>query len=178
VRRRPWRTRRRPRAASRTTMCAAMFIAFQATARPVAGERYNHLASNSRSRTQISVGGTLTDNPAPSNIIQTWLSCDSFKSQRPQRQQGGLLRSDRRRRHRACARTGEVEPEGRESALGTDRSRDRRPRTLAADPEPQHGRLPLGARRHLPVPPAVGHAARPAVGAVEGTSSGEPGWGK
>jgi peptide/nickel transport system substrate-binding protein len=62
-------------------MCAAMFIAFQAAARPVAGERYNHLASNSRSRTQISVGGTLTDNPAPSNIIQTWLSCDSFKSQ-------------------------------------------------------------------------------------------------
>jgi YVTN family beta-propeller protein len=56
-------------------------LGYRATARPAAGERYNHLASNSRNRTQISVGGTLTDYPAPSNILQTWLSCDSFKSQ-------------------------------------------------------------------------------------------------
>jgi YVTN family beta-propeller protein len=54
-------------------------LGYRAVARPVAGERYNHLASNSRNRTQISVGGTLTDYPSPSNIIQTWLSCDSFK---------------------------------------------------------------------------------------------------
>jgi YVTN family beta-propeller protein len=54
-------------------------LGYRASARTVAGERYNHLASNSRNRTQISVGGTLTDYPAPSNIIQTWLSCDSFK---------------------------------------------------------------------------------------------------
>ena len=53
-------------------------LGYRAAARPVAGERYNHLASNSRNRTQISVGGTLTDYPAPSNILQTWLSCDSF----------------------------------------------------------------------------------------------------
>jgi YVTN family beta-propeller protein len=54
-------------------------LGYRASARPVAGERYNHLASNTRNRTQISVGGTLTDYPAPSNIIQTWLACDSFK---------------------------------------------------------------------------------------------------
>jgi YVTN family beta-propeller protein len=53
-------------------------LGYRAAAQPVAGERYNHLASNSGNRTQISVGGTLTDYPAPSNIIQTWLSCDSF----------------------------------------------------------------------------------------------------
>jgi hypothetical protein len=54
-------------------------LGYRASARPVAGERYNHLASNTRNRTQISVGGTLTDYPALSNIIQTWLSCDSSK---------------------------------------------------------------------------------------------------
>jgi YVTN family beta-propeller protein len=54
-------------------------LGYRASARPVAGERYNLLASNSRNRTQISVGGTLTDYPAPSNIIQTWLGCDSFR---------------------------------------------------------------------------------------------------
>jgi YVTN family beta-propeller protein len=54
-------------------------LGYLASARPVAGERYNHVASNTRNRTQISVGGTQTDYPAPSNIIQTWLSCDSFK---------------------------------------------------------------------------------------------------
>jgi YVTN family beta-propeller protein len=54
-------------------------LGYRASARPVAGERYNHLASNTRNRTQISVGGTLTDYPAPSNIIQTWLGCGSFK---------------------------------------------------------------------------------------------------
>jgi YVTN family beta-propeller protein len=54
-------------------------LGYRASARPVGGERYNHLASNSDSRTQISVGGTLTDYPAPSNIIQTWLSCGSFR---------------------------------------------------------------------------------------------------
>jgi ABC-type transport system substrate-binding protein len=54
-------------------------LGFRASGGPVAGERYNLLASNSRNHTQISVGGTLTDYPAPSNIIQTWLSCDSFR---------------------------------------------------------------------------------------------------
>jgi peptide/nickel transport system substrate-binding protein len=53
-------------------------LGYRASARPVAGDRYNDLASNSRNRIQISVGGTLTDYPAPSNVIQTWLSCDSF----------------------------------------------------------------------------------------------------
>jgi peptide/nickel transport system substrate-binding protein len=56
-------------------------LGYRASARPVAGDRYNHLASNTRNRTQISVGGTLTDYPAPSNIIQTWLSCGSLKSE-------------------------------------------------------------------------------------------------
>jgi peptide/nickel transport system substrate-binding protein len=54
-------------------------LGYRAAARPVAGERYNYLASNTRNRTQISVGGTMTDYPAPSNIIQTWLSCHSLK---------------------------------------------------------------------------------------------------
>jgi YVTN family beta-propeller protein len=54
-------------------------LGYRASMSPVAGDRYNRLASNSRDRTQISVGGTLTDYPAPSNIIQTWLSCASFK---------------------------------------------------------------------------------------------------
>lgn len=54
-------------------------LGYRASARPVAGERYNRLASNFRNHTQISVGGLLTDYPAPSNVIQTWLSCESFK---------------------------------------------------------------------------------------------------
>lgn len=54
-------------------------LGYRASAKPVAGERYNRVASNTRNHTQISVGGTLTDYPAPSNIIQTWLSCDSFR---------------------------------------------------------------------------------------------------
>jgi YVTN family beta-propeller protein len=54
-------------------------LGYRASARPVGGERYNHLASNTRNRTQISVGGTLAEYPAPSSLIQTWLSCGSFK---------------------------------------------------------------------------------------------------
>jgi YVTN family beta-propeller protein len=54
-------------------------LGYRVSARPVAGQRYNRVASNTRNRTQISVGGTLTDYPAPSNIIQTWLSCESFR---------------------------------------------------------------------------------------------------
>jgi peptide/nickel transport system substrate-binding protein len=55
-------------------------LGYRPSAKPVAGvSRYNLLASNSRHRTQISVGGTLTDYPAPSNIVQTWLSCDNFR---------------------------------------------------------------------------------------------------
>jgi YVTN family beta-propeller protein len=56
-------------------------LGYRASARPVAGERYNRIASNTRNNTQMSVGGTLTDYPAPSNIIQTWLSCGSFRTQ-------------------------------------------------------------------------------------------------
>jgi hypothetical protein len=37
---------------------------------PVAGKRYNPLASNSRNRIQISAGGTQTDYPAASDIIE------------------------------------------------------------------------------------------------------------
>jgi YVTN family beta-propeller protein len=54
-------------------------LGYRAFAWPVAGDKYNPLASNSRNRTQISVGGTLTDYPAASNIIQTWLSCDGYR---------------------------------------------------------------------------------------------------
>lgn len=56
-------------------------LGYRASAWPVAGERYNRLASNSRNRVQISVGGTITDYPAASNIIATWLSCGSYRPQ-------------------------------------------------------------------------------------------------
>jgi YVTN family beta-propeller protein len=54
-------------------------LGYRATARPVAGSRYNPLVSDTRNRVQLSVGGTLTDYPEPSNLVQTWLSCDSFR---------------------------------------------------------------------------------------------------
>jgi ABC-type transport system substrate-binding protein len=54
-------------------------LGYRATARPVAGERYNPLVSDSRNRTQISVGGTLMDYPAASNVVQPWLSCEAFR---------------------------------------------------------------------------------------------------
>jgi hypothetical protein len=40
---------------------------------------YNRLASNTRNHIQISAGGTLTDYPAASNIVQPWLRCETFR---------------------------------------------------------------------------------------------------
>jgi peptide/nickel transport system substrate-binding protein len=54
-------------------------LGYQASAWPVAGSRYNRLASNSRNRIQISVGGTQTDYPAASNIVETWLGCSNYR---------------------------------------------------------------------------------------------------
>jgi peptide/nickel transport system substrate-binding protein len=55
-------------------------LGYKASAWPVADvARYNSLASNSRHRIQISAGGTLTDYPAASDIIQTWLSCENYQ---------------------------------------------------------------------------------------------------
>jgi hypothetical protein len=119
-------------------------LGFRASGGPVAGERYNLLASNSRNHTQISVGGTLTDYPGPSNIIQTWLSCDSFRpGSGSNAKRAGFCDPSIDAGASSGPRAEDLGPEGRESAVGTDRSRDRRPGTLVADREPEHGRLPL-----------------------------------
>lgn len=53
-------------------------LGYRATARPLANDRYDAFVSDTRNRVQMSVGGTLTDFPAASDIIRPWLSCEAF----------------------------------------------------------------------------------------------------
>jgi len=54
-------------------------LGYRASAWPVGLPEYNPLASNSANRVQISRGGTLTDYPAASDIINQWLSCSAWE---------------------------------------------------------------------------------------------------
>jgi peptide/nickel transport system substrate-binding protein len=139
---------------------------YRASARPVAGERYNHRASNTRNRTQISVGGTLTDYPAPSNIIQTWLSCDSFKpeSDLNANRAGFCDASVDAAIERAFAlETSDPKAANRLWAQIDREIVDQAPWLPTLN---LHDRLPVSPGRQLPVPPAMGPAPRPAVGEV------------
>ena len=67
---------------------------------------------------------------------------------------------------RAVARARATSGAGRRGGLGRGRPPPRRPRARRADDQRPHGDLRLEAGRQRHPPPAVGHAARPDVGAL------------
>jgi peptide/nickel transport system substrate-binding protein len=99
-----------------------------------------------------------TDYPAPSNIVQTWLSCDSFlsRSDSNSNRAGFCDPALDASMDRALELETTDRPEGRESAMGRDRPQDRRRGALVADTEPEHDRLRLRPRGQLPVHPQWG----------------------
>ena len=142
-------------------------LGYRASARPIAGERYTPVAANSRHRIQISAGGLLTQYPAPSQHHPAVARLRELRArERPQREPRRVLRPTGRRGDAARRLARDVRPRGREAAVGEDRPCGGRPGAVVADRQPERRRLRLRAGRQLPVPPAVGHAARPALGEV------------
>ena len=101
----------------------------------------------------------LPQRPALLRRIQAW-QCDEPELV-------GVLRSSDRRVDPAGACPAGDRSVSRQSAVGTSRPRDCRPGAVRPALFAQAGGLRLPAGGQLPVPPAVGHPAGPALGALE-----------
>jgi hypothetical protein len=158
----------------RLAVAALRRIGYRARLKLLPEDVFARIAGNTRKvRSDLLSGGWGADYPAASDFVQLKLSCSAFHPGSDDNPNGGGFCNPRLDRRIDRARRLQVTDPARANRLWSQIDRalvDQGGLAPARHADQHHVRV--RARRELPLPPAVGPAARPVLGALSGTPVG------